>query len=130
MAEPQHHDPGSEHRWRAGWAWIGDRLLGYAADPMLQYLGQGACQAMADGRVRQHTVATESARLRMSMAGLSAVELFTRERAPRTDRVRRIARTAGESWQVDGIARTVGNIRSPTASTTTTDKPTGSTART
>ncbi|MHA6669343.1 FAD-dependent monooxygenase [Homoserinimonas sp. A447] len=92
--------------------WISDRLLllGDAAHPMLQYLAQGACQALEDGRVLQDAVSRQVSATPDVDGWLSAAELFNRERAPRTARVQRNARTWGESWHVDGIGRTIRNI--------------------
>ena len=92
--------------------WVADRLLllGDAAHPMLQYLAQGACQALEDGRVLQDAVAHQVSALPDADGWLAAAELFNRERAPRTARVQRNARLWGESWHVDGISRMLRNI--------------------
>ncbi|GAA1846111.1 FAD-dependent monooxygenase [Agromyces salentinus] len=66
-------------------------LIGDAAHPMLQYLGQGACQALEDGLV-----------LAASLAGqvddISGLVNYDRLRVPRTTRCQRSARPWGESW--------------------------------
>jgi salicylate hydroxylase len=92
--------------------WVDDRmlLLGDAAHPMLQYLAQGACQALEDGRVLEDAVGQQLRAGTDADGWLSAAEVFNRERAPRTARVQRNARTWGESWHVDGVARTIRNI--------------------
>lgn len=93
--------------------WVSGRLvlLGDAAHPMLQYLAQGACQALEDARALQAAVSAH-----VFGGGDSptdgwedAATAFNEERAPRTARVQRTARTWGESWHVDGIARVLRN---------------------
>lgn len=90
--------------------WVAGRLLltGDAAHPMLQYLAQGACQAIEDARVLQSVVS----RMRggRSERWQEIAEEFTRTRAGRTARVQRNARVWGESWHVDGVARTLRNL--------------------
>lgn len=77
-------------------------LVGDAAHPMLQYLAQGACQAMED-----------AAALGRQLAAVSdpdaAIAGYVAERAPRTARVQRTARIWGDIWHVDGVARTLRN---------------------
>ncbi|MDQ6755058.1 MAG: FAD-dependent monooxygenase [Actinomycetota bacterium] len=94
--------------------WISGRtlLIGDAAHPMLQYLAQGACQALEDAAVLQD-VSRASV---FSDAGTdnaawdSALRDFNRLRAARTARVQRTARTWGESWHVSGIGRVLRNM--------------------
>lgn len=90
--------------------WVSGRLFltGDAAHPMLQYLAQGACQAIEDARVLQSTVS----RLRTDGSDnwQEITQEFTNQRAPRTARVQRNARLWGESWHVDGIGRTLRNL--------------------
>ena len=83
--------------------WVHGRmaLTGDAAHPMLQYLAQGACQAIEDAAqlaasLRQHDIPT----------GLKEYETV---RTRRTAEVQRKARAWGEIWHVDGIARTLRN---------------------
>ncbi|MEV0286167.1 MULTISPECIES: FAD-dependent monooxygenase [unclassified Kribbella] len=77
-------------------------LFGDAAHPMLQYLAQGACQALEDARVL-----TDQA---MKYDDWPAVlEATQKIRAPRTARIQRTARTWGEIWHVDGTARLLRN---------------------
>ncbi len=90
--------------------WVNGRttLLGDSAHPMLQYLAQGACQAIEDAWVLNESVQ------RHVLAGAedwsAALHAFNDERAPRTARVQRAARTWGESWHVDGIGRMLRNL--------------------
>ena len=77
-------------------------LLGDAAHPMLQYLAQGACQALED--------AVELGE--QFPAGRDPEEAFRAYQAvrvPRTARVQRSARAWGELWHLDGVARDVRN---------------------
>lgn len=92
--------------------WVDGRLLllGDAAHPMLQYLAQGACQALEDGRVLQDAVGRYISLDPDADGWLAAAKLFNQERAPRTARVQRNARLWGESWHVDGIARMLRNL--------------------
>ena len=66
-------------------------LLGDAAHPMLQYLAQGAAQAIEDAVVLAGAVAAHDD----LDAGIAAYEA---ERAPRTARVQTLARTWGDYW--------------------------------
>lgn len=94
--------------------WIAGRmvLLGDAAHPMLQYLAQGACQALEDAAVLQDasngTVFTADGV--DPAAWDEAIRSFNRLRAGRTARVQRTARVWGESWHVSGLARTLRNL--------------------
>lgn len=93
--------------------WVGDRVLltGDAAHPMLQYLAQGACQAIEDAAalraaVHRRVVTADG----VDLDGWDpAAKEFTAQRAPRTARVQRTARIWGQSWHVDGIARLLRN---------------------
>ena len=81
-------------------------LLGDAAHPMLQYLAQGACQALEDAAA---LAAAVDRHLPPGPVGpdapvSTALEAFARQRAPRTARVQRNARTWGAIWHVDGLA--------------------------
>jgi 3-hydroxybenzoate 6-monooxygenase len=79
-------------------------LLGDAAHPMLQYLAQGACQALEDADALAEELATAA------QAGLPPAEGLARyaaRRAPRAMRVQRTARTWGEIWHVDGVAKLI-----------------------
>ncbi|MEU6035927.1 FAD-dependent oxidoreductase [Actinomadura sp. NPDC047616] len=86
--------------------WTADRfaLTGDAAHPMLQYLAQGACQAMEDA----HCLATQ-----LGDAGepdwAAATKRYEAERTERTARVQSTARVWGDIWHVDGIGRLLRN---------------------
>lgn len=94
--------------------WVAGRmvLMGDAAHPMLQYLAQGACQALEDAAVLQDV---SSGRV-FTADGVNpeawdgAIKEFNTIRAGRTARVQRTARVWGESWHVAGLARTLRNL--------------------
>ncbi|PYI38730.1 3-hydroxybenzoate 6-hydroxylase [Arthrobacter psychrolactophilus] len=94
--------------------WVSGRmtLIGDAAHPMLQYLAQGACQALEDAAVLQEvtqgTVFTEAGIDASAWEG--AFRDFNEARAGRTARIQRTARVWGESWHVSGLARTLRNL--------------------
>ncbi|SEJ48080.1 salicylate hydroxylase [Arthrobacter sp. yr096] len=94
--------------------WVAGRmvLLGDAAHPMLQYLAQGACQALEDAAVLQDvtagTVFTADGVNPAAWDG--ALAAFNSARAARTARVQRTARIWGESWHVSGLGRTLRNL--------------------
>jgi 2-polyprenyl-6-methoxyphenol hydroxylase-like FAD-dependent oxidoreductase len=67
-------------------------LIGDAAHPMLQYLGQGACQALEDGLVLATLLGGSLADPTAALAEYDAL------RVPRTTRCQRVARPWGESW--------------------------------
>lgn len=77
--------------------WIAGRavLMGDAAHPMLQFLGQGACQALEDAIVLAEELDSHSADV---ATGLSA---FQERRIPRTARCQLSARPWGESWHTE-----------------------------
>jgi 2-polyprenyl-6-methoxyphenol hydroxylase-like FAD-dependent oxidoreductase len=83
-------------------------LLGDAAHPMLQYLAQGACQAIQDA----HALAAQAAK-HAARAGrvdwLAALAATERVRAPHAGRVQNAARLWGDVWHVDGLARLIRN---------------------
>lgn len=66
-------------------------LIGDAAHPMLQYLGQGACQALEDGL-------TLAATLEGQVDDVSGLARYDALRVPRTTRCQTSARPWGESW--------------------------------
>ncbi|MEQ4722504.1 FAD-dependent oxidoreductase [Nonomuraea sp. B19D2] len=76
-------------------------LLGDAAHPMLQYLAQGACQAIEDA----HTVTALAEQGDWPTALIATQDA----RAVRTGQVQSAARVWGEIWHVDGIARLLRN---------------------
>ena len=78
-------------------------LLGDAAHPMLQYLAQGACQALEDSAALAAELAAAGAAWPFS-EGLAS---YSALRSPRATRVQRTARTWGEIWHVDGIAKLI-----------------------
>ncbi|MEU5722751.1 FAD-dependent monooxygenase [Micromonospora sp. NPDC047738] len=89
--------------------WVDGRLAltGDAAHPMLQYLAQGACQAIEDA----HTLATEAAKTEAA-GGLDwdgALRAYQTVRTERTARVQTTARVWGDIWHVDGVARLLRN---------------------
>ncbi|PXY26811.1 3-hydroxybenzoate 6-hydroxylase [Prauserella coralliicola] len=85
--------------------WVNGRLAltGDAAHPMLQYLAQGACQALEDA----HCLAAEAGKRTGDWAG--ALEAYQRTRTARTARVQSSARVWGEIWHCDGLTRTLRN---------------------
>lgn len=94
--------------------WIAGRmvLMGDAAHPMLQYLAQGACQALEDAAVLQDA----STGTVFTSGGVNpeawddAIRAFNSARAARTARVQRTARIWGESWHVSGVGRVLRNL--------------------
>ncbi len=85
-----------------GWARGRVALLGDAAHPMLQYLAQGACQAIEDAAVLASSLAAAGSTGRPFSEGLAS---YAAVRAPHAIRVQRAARTWGEIWHVDGVAK-------------------------
>ncbi|MDX6740379.1 FAD-dependent oxidoreductase [Actinocorallia sp. A-T 12471] len=83
--------------------WIDGRvvLTGDAAHPMLQYLAQGACQAVEDA----YSLAGHLAKQDTDEALLA----YQAERTARTARVQTTARLWGDIWHVDGVARVLRN---------------------
>lgn len=89
--------------------WVAGRLAltGDAAHPMLQYLAQGACQAIEDA----HCLATQAAKSATD-GGPDwdrALQGYQQLRTVRTAEVQRRARIWGQIWHVDGLARTLRN---------------------
>ncbi|WP_283135666.1 FAD-dependent oxidoreductase [Rhizohabitans arisaemae] len=86
-------------------------LLGDAAHPMLQYLAQGACQAIEDAHVlaeladRHPGTETGARRVDWPVTLLAAQHV----RAPRTARLQRAARVWGETWHASGLTRLLRN---------------------
>jgi salicylate hydroxylase len=98
------------HLWRDRWwpmydrepisTWVdgGVALLGDAAHPMLQYLAQGACQAIEDA----DALASALAACPGPQAVGEALGEYQAVRAPRAARVQRAARTWGDIWHLSG----------------------------
>ena len=86
--------------------WVHGRLalLGDAAHPMLQYLAQGACQAIEDA----DALATSLGPVGGNQMP-AALALYADARRQHTARVQRSARIWGEMWHVDGVARLLRN---------------------
>ena len=122
--------------WRDRWwpmydrpplsAWVDRRLAltGDAAHPMLQYLAQGACQALEDAdclstEVTKQSPAAETGTAAADMVDWDhALRTYNEVRTDRTARVQKAARSWGELWHCDGLTRSVRNAlltdRSPT----------------
>jgi len=90
-------------------SWVHGRLVltGDAAHPMLQYLAQGACQAMEDA----HCLATQVGKNQVAggVDWSGALLGYQHERAPRTGRVQTTARVWGDLWHCDGLTRSLRN---------------------
>ena len=100
--------------WRDQWWPMHDRepidtwtdrrftLLGDAAHPMLQYLAQGACQALEDAACLAAEL--DRAGSNTGAAGIErALLAYQAERVPRTAVVQRNARLWGEIWHTDSV---------------------------
>ena len=85
--------------------WVDGRLAltGDAAHPMLQYLAQGACQAIEDA----HCLATEAEKAGGDWP--AALARYAAIRLPRASRVQQTARLWGDIWHVDGVGRLMRN---------------------
>lgn len=85
--------------------WVSGRLVltGDAAHPMLQYLAQGACQAIEDA----HTLAAEATKSDGDWD--KALAAFNAARAPRTAKVQNTARIWGDIWHTDGVGALLRN---------------------
>jgi salicylate hydroxylase len=70
-------------------------LIGDAAHPMLQYLGQGACQALEDGLTLAAVLGGSVEHPTATLAEYDSL------RVPRTTRSQRAARPWGKSWHTD-----------------------------
>jgi salicylate hydroxylase len=78
-------------------------LLGDAAHPMLQYIAQGACQALEDAVCLGECFGQYSGDVTQALMAYQA------RRIPRTARVQGIARFFGELKHVDGVGRSLRN---------------------
>jgi len=89
--------------------WVDGRLAltGDSAHPMLQYLAQGACQALEDAACLAQQVAkhdqAEGTEWDRALADYSAI------RTVRTAGVQRAARQWGDLWHCDGLFRATRN---------------------
>lgn len=90
-------------------SWVAGRLalVGDAAHPMMQYLAQGACQAMEDA----HELAAQATAHTVDGATDWDLTLasYQRARIPRASRLQRMSRIWCESWHLDGAAAIVRN---------------------
>jgi 3-hydroxybenzoate 6-monooxygenase len=78
-------------------------LLGDAAHPMLQYIAQGACQALEDA------VCLGQSLQQFPGDPACAFRTYQERRIPRTARVQATARFFGEVKHVDGVGRALRN---------------------
>jgi salicylate hydroxylase len=78
-------------------------LLGDSAHPMLQYIAQGACQALEDAVYLADAVANQHAEVE------AVFRLYQQERIPRTARVQRSARLFGEIIHSSGVTALLRN---------------------
>jgi 3-hydroxybenzoate 6-monooxygenase len=81
-----------------GWTRGCITLVGDAAHPMVQYLAQGACQAIEDSVVLADSVTAHPGDVDAAFAAYEAL------RFPRTSRVQTTARTWGDILHVDGVS--------------------------
>ena len=72
-------------------------LLGDAAHPMLQYLAQGACQAIEDAECLARHLTKQDGDIAEAFAGYQA------DRIGRTAQVQTIARAWGDVWHADDL---------------------------
>jgi salicylate hydroxylase len=80
-------------------------LLGDAAHPMLQYLAQGACQAIQDGAALARVFAPLAREVAPATADVEqALRGYEQQRLGQASRVQRTARVWGDIWHVDGLA--------------------------
>ena len=105
--------------WRDRWwrmydrepitTWVDGRLAltGDAAHPMLQYLAQGACQALEDAA--QLAEQAGKARTADGTDWDRALAAYAEIRTVRTARVQRTARQWGDLWHCDGLFRATRN---------------------
>jgi 3-hydroxybenzoate 6-monooxygenase len=88
--------------------WVRGRvaLIGDAAHPMLQYLAQGACQALEDADCLATQVGKQAGAV---LDWDTALREYADVRTVRTARVQRKARSWGDLWHCDGLFRSVRN---------------------
>lgn len=82
----------------ASWSCGRITLLGDAAHPMLQYLAQGACQALEDAAALGAAVEQHTEHGRTPAALPAALRSYEQERTDRAGRVQRNARLWGDIW--------------------------------
>jgi 3-hydroxybenzoate 6-monooxygenase len=88
------------------WAHGRSALLGDAAHPMLQYLAQGACQAIQDADCLGYSLAEATAARRDVVDGFTE---YQRHRVGPATRTQRNARLWGEMWHSDGLVELLRN---------------------
>lgn len=95
---------GRDHRWPMydrepidRWTHGNISLVGDAAHPMLQYLAQGACQALEDASVLGTAFSSEPSNVHR------AFTFYEELRRPHTARVQQTARIWGDIWHIDGV---------------------------
>ncbi|ODU06086.1 MAG: 3-hydroxybenzoate 6-hydroxylase [Pseudonocardia sp. SCN 72-86] len=110
---------GLPHLWRDRWwrmfdrepidSWVDGRvvLTGDAAHPMLQYLAQGACQALEDAVCLAEQAEKHSNGERTDWD--QALASYAAVRTARTATVQRRARQWGDLWHCDGLFRDTRN---------------------
>jgi 3-hydroxybenzoate 6-monooxygenase len=81
-------------------------LLGDAAHPMLQYLAQGACQAIQDADCLAYALSQARDAGRDLVSGFPEYE---RHRVPVATNVQRTARVWGDIWHTGGLVETLRN---------------------
>jgi salicylate hydroxylase len=87
------------------WATGRIALLGDAAHPMLQYLAQGACQALEDAAALADALAGTAAAPNPATEDVTrAFDDYQAARVEQASLVQRTARTWGDIWHVDGLA--------------------------
>jgi 2-polyprenyl-6-methoxyphenol hydroxylase-like FAD-dependent oxidoreductase len=86
-------------------SWTRNRitLLGDAAHPMLQYIAQGACQALEDAACLGRNLGKHPGDAARAFAG------YEKARIARTARVQNAARFFGEMKHLQGVGRSVRN---------------------
>ncbi|MFE9813106.1 FAD-dependent monooxygenase [Streptomyces sp. NPDC005548] len=87
----------------AQWVYGRIALLGDAAHPMLQYLAQGACQALEDALALGHAL-EQSSSLDDAFAEYASI------RSPRASRIQTNARRFGEICHLEGMGATLRNV--------------------
>jgi salicylate hydroxylase len=89
--------------WQAGRS----VLLGDAAHPMLQYMAQGACQALQDGSALAQSLATARENHRDVEWAFAA---YQQQRIGPTAQVQRQARVWGDLWHADGLLESLRDV--------------------